>query len=108
MARKTTRKADRWKTKKWYQIVAPEMFGRTVIGETPADAPEKLIGRAMEVTVGEITNDYSKQNIKLRFRVEDVSGDTANTAFVGHQLTNDYIASLIKRQTSRIDTNLEV
>jgi len=108
LARKTTRKADRWKTKKWYQIVAPEMFGRTVIGETPADAPEKLIGRAMEVTVGEITNDYSKQNIKLRFRVEDVSGDTANTAFVGHQLTNDYIASLIKRQTSRIDTNLEV
>ena len=108
MARKTTRKTDRWKTKQWYQIVAPELFGRTVIGETFADAPEKLIGRTIKVTVGEMTKDFSKQNTKLQFRITDVGGDTANTAFTGHQMANDYIGSLIKRQTSRIDSNLEV
>lgn len=84
------------------------MFGRAVIGETFADAPEKLIGRTIDVTIGEMTNDFSKQNVKMQFRVSDVSGNTANTAFIGHQLTNDYIASLIKRQTSRIDANLDV
>ncbi|HIE31648.1 MAG TPA: 30S ribosomal protein S3ae [Methanosarcinales archaeon] len=108
MVRKTTRKADRWKSKVWYQIVAPEMFGRAVIGETFADAPEKLIGRTIEVTVAEMTNDFSKQNIKLKFKVSDVSGNTANTVFMGHRLANDYIASLIKRQTSRINANFEV
>ena len=108
LARKATRKTDRWKSKEWYQIVAPEMFGRVALGETFADAPEKLIGRKINVTVGEITNDFSKQNVKLRFTISDVSGDTANTKFVGHQLANDYVGSLIKRQTSRIDVNLEV
>jgi len=108
LARKTVRKTDRWKTKKWYQIVSPEMFGRAVIGETFADAPEKLIGRTFSVTVGDMVKDYSKQNTKLHFKITDVSGDAAGTSFTGHQMTNDYIGSLIKRQTSRIDTNLEV
>jgi small subunit ribosomal protein S3Ae len=108
LVRKTTRKADRWKSKVWYQIVAPEMFGRAVMAETLADDPEKLIGRTINVTVAEMTNDFSKQNIKLKFKVTDVSGNTANTTFMGHRLANDYIASLIKRQTSRIDVNFEV
>ena len=84
------------------------MFGRAVMAETLADDPEKLIGRTINVTVAEMTNDFSKQNIKLKFKVTDVSGNTANTAFMGHRLANDYIASLIKRQTSRIDVNFEV
>ncbi|HDJ38088.1 MAG TPA: 30S ribosomal protein S3ae [Methanosarcinales archaeon] len=108
MARKTTRKVDRWKSKEWYQIVAPEMFGRSVIGETFADAPEKLIGRTIDVTVGEMTKEFSKQNVKLRFKINEASGNTADTTFVGHRLANDYIGSLVKRQTSRIDANLEV
>jgi len=41
------------------------MFGKANIGETVADVPEKLIGRVIEVTLGELTNDLSKQNIKL-------------------------------------------
>lgn len=84
------------------------MFGRAVMAETLADDPEKLIGRTINVTVAEMTNDFSKQNIKLKFKVTDVSGNTANTTFMGHRLANDYIASLIKRQTSRIDVNFEV
>lgn len=108
MVRKTARKADRWKSKIWYQIVAPEMFGRAVIAETFADAPEKLIGRTIEVTVAELTNEFSKQNSKLKFKVSEVNGTTANTVFLGHRLANDYIASLIKRQTSRINANFEV
>ncbi len=101
-------KAEGWKAKQWYNLVAPEMFGKANIGETVADVPEKLIGRVIEVTLGELTNDLSKQNIKLLFKVDSVGGDSAYTKFTGHQLTQDYLRSLVKRQTSNVETNISV
>jgi small subunit ribosomal protein S3Ae len=101
-------KTDGWKAKQWYNLVAPEMFGKANIGETVADVPEKLIGRVIEVTLGELTNDLSKQNIKLILKVDSVGGDSAYTKFTGHQLTQDYLRSLIKRSTSNIETNVSV
>ncbi|ATU07760.1 30S ribosomal protein S3ae [Methanohalophilus portucalensis] len=108
MARKVQRKLDKWKNKTWYNIETPEFIGRTVIGTTTTDESEKLVGRTIETTVGDITNDFSKQNIKLRLAIDSVTGDTANTAFIGHEITTDYLRSIVKRQTSRIDNNLEV
>ncbi len=101
-------KAEGWKAKQWYNLVAPEMFGKANIGETVADVPEKLVGRIIEVTLGELTNDLSKQNIKLLLKVDSVGGDSAYTKFTGHQLTQDYLRSLVKRQTSNIETNISV
>lgn len=101
-------KTEGWKAKSWYNLVAPEMFGKANIGETVADVPEKLIGRVIEVTLGELTNDLSKQNIKLLLKVDSVGGDSAYTKFTGHQLTQDYLRSLIKRSTSNIETNVSV
>ena len=108
MARKVQRKLDKWKNKTWYNIETPEFIGRTVIGTTTTDDSEKLVGRTIETTVGDITNDFSKQNIKLRLAIDNVTGDTASTAFIGHEITTDYLRSIVKRQTSRIDNNLEV
>jgi small subunit ribosomal protein S3Ae len=108
LARKVQRKLDKWKNKTWYNIETPEFIGRTVIGTTTTDDSEKLVGRTIETTVGDITNDFSKQNIKLRLAIDNVTGDTANTAFIGHEITTDYLRSIVKRQTSRIDNNLEV
>lgn len=101
-------KAEGWKAKHWYNLVAPEMFGKANIGETVADVPEKLVGRVIEVTLGELTNDLSKQNIKLILKVDSVGGDSAYTKFTGHQLTADYLRSLVKRSTSNIETNISV
>ncbi|MHC1567701.1 MAG: 30S ribosomal protein S3ae [Candidatus Syntropharchaeia archaeon] len=103
MARK-----DGWSAKKWYTVVAPEMFGNSVVGETPADHPKKLIGRTIEMTLGELTNDYSKQHAKLIFKINDVDGNTARTKLVGHRVTRDYLRSLVKRRTSKIDAVVDV
>ncbi|MDK2892736.1 30S ribosomal protein S3ae [Methanohalophilus sp.] len=108
MARKVQRKLDKWKNKEWYTIETPEFIGRNVIGVTPADDSEKLLGRVVETTVGDITNDFSKHNIKLRLAVDNVNGNVANTKFIGHEITTDYLRSIVKRQTSRIDANIEV
>jgi len=108
LARKVQKKLDRWKSKQWYTIEAPGFIGSHNIGLTPADDPGKLIGRVVETTVGELTNDFSKHNTKLRLEIDDVTGDVAHTRFIGHEITNDYLRSIVKRQTSRIDTNLNI
>ncbi len=108
MARKVQRKLDKWKSKTWYNVETPEFMSRANIGVTPAEEPEQLIGRVVETTVGEIANDFTKHNTKLRLEINDVNGDIASTRFLGHEITTDYLRSIVKRQTSRIDANLDV
>jgi small subunit ribosomal protein S3Ae len=50
----------------------------------------------------------TKNNTKVILRVNNVVGDTATTDLMGHELTTDYVRSIVKRQTSRIDANIEV
>ena len=108
MARRSQRKADARKAKQWYKVVSPEMFGRAPFGETIANDPERLVGRVIETTLGDLTNNFSKQNTKLKFRVDRVAGDSAYTKFLGHEMTTDYVRSLVKRRTSRIDSIVDV
>lgn len=102
------RRVEGWKAKSWYKVYTPEILGKTYIGDTIANDPESVIGRIMQTTLGEIINDYSRQNVKMKFRVATVTGDAAYTEFVGHELTRDYMRSLVKRRTSRIDCHIPV
>lgn len=102
------RKVEGWKAKGWYKIHVPEVFGKTYIGDTISSDPATVEGRILQTTLGEIIQDYTKQHIKIRVKVTAVTGDAAYTEFVGHELTRDYMRSMVKRRTSRIDTILPV
>ena len=109
MAKKQRRRVrDTWKEKSWYTIKTPVAFGDKEIGTTPARDPELVYGRTVEVTMRELTGDFSKQYIKLQFEVNDVNGNIANTKFTGHKTTTDYVRSMIRRGTSRIDASTVV
>src|SRR5207245_4978267 len=87
---------------------ATEMFNRQVLGDTPTDTPDKLVGRVTEVTVQALTGDFSKMHIKLQFRVNQVQGQDALTQFVGHDMTSDYIRRLTRRKRTRTDLTVDV
>jgi small subunit ribosomal protein S3Ae len=95
---------DTWKEKQWYKITSPKAFGGNEIGNTPSRDPELLLKRRVDVTMRELTGDFSKQYIKLKFQIDNVAGNSAETKFIGHQVTTDYVRSMIRRGTSRIDT----
>jgi small subunit ribosomal protein S3Ae len=97
------RRVEGWKAKSWYSVYAPEYFDKIKIGETVSADPDKVIGRVMQTTLGEMTNDYGKQYIKMRFKINNVAGDAGYTDFIGHLVTRDYLRALVKRRTSRID-----
>ncbi|SDJ81513.1 30S ribosomal protein S3ae [Natronorubrum texcoconense] len=94
--------------KRWYTILAPEQFDRQELGETPADEPEKVYGRTIVTTLGELTNNASENNTKLTFKVTDVGSDSAYTEFVEHSLTRDYLRSLVRRGASKVEAYVTV
>ena len=100
---KKRKKVDTWKTKTWYEVFTPKMFGEAKIGDTLASDPTALIGRVVEATVRDLTGDFSKQHIKLEFQIEDVKGDKAYAKFKSHSLSRDYMRSQIRRKTTRVE-----
>jgi small subunit ribosomal protein S3Ae len=108
-ARTTAKKVkDRWRAKEWYKVYAPDMFSRMQLGETPAESPNLLVGRVTEATVQDLTGDFSKMHIKLKFRVHDVRGLDVHTMFAGHDLTSDYVRRLTRRKRTKTDTVVKV
>jgi small subunit ribosomal protein S3Ae len=100
----TARKVkDRWKSKNWYNVLAPAAFDNVTIAETLADTSEGLINRVTGVSFQDITNDFRKSHITLFFRINKVEATNAHTEFIGHTLTSDYLRRMIRRRKSKID-----
>lgn len=94
---------DKWRGKSWYMALAPSFFGNVELGTIPAADPDQLIGRIVEATLYDITSDFSHQNLKLFFQISKLEGKVANTIFKGHEYSRDYMRSLVRRRTTKID-----
>jgi small subunit ribosomal protein S3Ae len=105
---RASRVRDKWREKRWYMMVAPSTFGNVEIGETPSGNPKNLIGRKVETTLYAISGDFNQIHVKLYFQIKEVKGDKAYTHFSGHDFTRDYLRSLVRRGSSRIDGIFEV
>ena len=103
MSKRRGRTKDKWRDKKWYNVVSPPYFGGVDLGAIPADDPSKLVGRIVDGTLYDITNDFAHQYLKLYFRIESVEGKTAQTVFKGHEYSRDFLMSLVRRRTTRVD-----
>ncbi|MEM0297450.1 MAG: 30S ribosomal protein S3ae [Zestosphaera sp.] len=99
---------DKWKLKKWYKVLAPEVFGSAEIATTPAEDFSRVIGRTFEVSLFDLTGDFSKHHVMLKFQVVEVDGDVARTRFKGHELARDYMRSLIRRKSSKVSAIVNV
>ncbi len=90
-------------SKTWYQVYADDIFPGQWIGETPANDPESLIGRNVEVVLRDITGDFMHEKYKLWFRIYKVDGIKAYARFEKEMLNRDYLRSIVQRRSSRID-----
>lgn len=96
--------AERSKTpKELYVIRAPSYFGNREIGTTLSDDTSKLIGRTVKVSLYNLTDDFSKQYIIIKFKIVRMNDGEAQTVFYGHEYGREFLRSLVRRGTSRID-----
>jgi len=99
---------DKWRGKSWYTVLAPSYFGNVELGAVPASEPEKLVSRVIDSTLYEVTNDFAHQYLKMRFQIIEVDGKTAHTMFKGHEYSHDYLRSLVRRRTTKVEGTFDV
>lgn len=94
---------DKWRRKEWYEVYLPRYFGESKIGETVADDPSRIIGRVLETTLAQVTGDFSQDYIKLYFQATSVDEHGVRTIFKGHEYLRDYLRSLVRRRSTKVD-----
>lgn len=92
------------KTKTDYPILCPKFFGEKVIGSTPADKPNKLIGRNLTVYGRQIDKRFPKHYYKFTFKINELDGENLKTAFVGHEVSRAYMSRNVRLFSTRIDS----
>jgi len=93
-----TSSALKVKKKKWFEIVAPEFLKGTVIGESLAESPEKLIGKCVITTAGDILGN-AKKYINIRFKISEVKTSTAHTVVKSMVVSTPYIQRKVKHDS---------
>jgi len=99
-----TKKAD-YRSKKWFEVYAPESFDNKKIGEI-IGLENNVLDRTVETLLYDFTDNYDDISCKLRFKVINVNTEAQNcyTTLVGHEYTSDYIRSLVGRGATKITT----
>lgn len=104
MARPRVQSRDKWRSKVWYQILAPEAFGEKEVGETPASDPKKVIDRIIRVPVSDLTGNHRQGNMYMFFKVDKVVGTLAKTKFSGFEVARTFLHSIVRRNREKIDS----
>ena len=103
MSKAVRKVRDKWRAKEWYDVYSPSYFGELVVASVPIEEPGALIGRVVETTLYDITNDFAHQSIKLYFLVVNTKEHRAETILKSHEYATDYLRSLVRRGSTRMD-----
>jgi small subunit ribosomal protein S3Ae len=95
---------DKWKTKKWFTVLAPAMFNNVSLGQTPAEDPENVMNRTIAVSAREITGNIKKSQLMLQFRVNNVQGLNAYTQLAAIMVQPSSVRRLVRRRTSKVES----
>ncbi|MBL7054540.1 hypothetical protein ISS05_02175 [Candidatus Woesearchaeota archaeon] len=105
-ASKKSEKATKIKKKHWYPILAPKIFNNAVLGETLITEPGLALNKSITQNLMNLTNDFKKQNINIKFIVNQVEGNKAYTKIVGYNMVPSSIKRLTRRNSEKIDLSL--
>lgn len=108
MVRRRYRRAARGKRKYYITVKSPEILGGVLLNDILTTDVESLIGKTYETLLADLTGDVKHQFIKVKFRILNIKGDTAETIYIGHEYFREYEKSLIMRGTSYVEAIRDV
>tara|TARA_Y100001949_G_scaffold61135_1_gene51825 strand:- start:1045 stop:1659 length:615 start_codon:yes stop_codon:yes gene_type:complete len=107
--RKTRKIKDKWKEKRWITVLASDSFNNIPIAYIPITDDKTAIGRVVEVTLFDILKgDPSQHQYKIFFQIQKVSGEKATTIFKKYEYAKEFLRSLVRRGSSKINISLDV
>lgn len=109
MARRKTRVKDKWREKKWVTVIAPSSFNNVPVAYVPITDDENAVGRVVEVTLFDILKgDPSQHQYKIFFQINSIQDDKAKTIFKKYEYAKEFLRSLVRRGSSKIDFFIDV
>ncbi|MEM1666310.1 MAG: 30S ribosomal protein S3ae [Nitrososphaerota archaeon] len=97
------------KTKYPITVYAPSYFGGQEIGTILAtEDPNRVIGRVIRTDLYQLTGDPSKHYLLLYFKIIGVKDSSASTIFYGHEYGREFLRSLVRRGSRKIDGIFDV
>ncbi|MCX8166592.1 MAG: hypothetical protein N3E37_01950 [Candidatus Micrarchaeota archaeon] len=101
----TKKVVDKWKSKKWYNVISPEIFGKKKVGEIVSSDESNLLNRRVSFTLDTLTGSFALPNpyTIVKFRIVEVKGNNCYTEYDRHELVFSYLTTLIRRRKSLID-----
>ena len=109
--KKKAKVMDKWKTKKWFTVVTPPIFEGRPLCEVVASEEEQLVNRIIRTTLADIGLSGASQVgmfTSLRFRITDVTGTTANTKLIGHEVAPSFVKTFARRGRSLIHQVIDI
>ncbi len=104
MVRRKTRVKDKWREKKWINVLAPDSFNNIQIAYIPITNEENSMGRVIEVTLFDILKgDTSQYQYKMYFQINKIENDKAVTIFKRYEYAKEFLRSLVRRGSSKIN-----
>ena len=109
MARRKTKVKDKWRDKRWVTVFAPDSFNNVPIAYVPITSDETAKGKVLEVTLYDILKgDPSQHQYKMYFQIDKVEGDKATTIFKRYEYAKEFLRSLVRRGSSKIEFVLDL
>ncbi|MDA0756279.1 MAG: 30S ribosomal protein S3ae [Crenarchaeota archaeon] len=109
MVRKARKIKDKWKEKKWVNVVAPNSFNNVNIGYIPITDDENAKGRIIEVTLWDILKgDPSQHQYKIIFQIDEINDTKAKTVFKRYEYAKEFLRSLVRKGSSKINFSMDI
>ena len=94
---------DNWKSKSWYNVLAPKFLNEAEVSQVPAMDESRLLNRVIIVPLRDITKDVAHLYTNIHLRVSEVKGKTAYTKFIGHEVAREYVQTMVRRGREKLD-----
>lgn len=105
MGKKKITKQRRISTKKkrWFNILAPKVFNKAIVGETPDVDGKGLTGRVVTISLGSIINNPRKHNIIVKLKLLETKGNDVESELVGYAMNAGQVKRFVRRNRNRVD-----
>jgi small subunit ribosomal protein S3Ae len=90
------------KKKRWFQIIAPKLFRQQVLGELTLYEPHTAMGRCISANLMSLTGDMKRQNVNIKFIINNIGEGKLYTDIAGYEVTPTSIKRMVRRRSSKI------
>ncbi len=101
---KVAKVKDRWKTKVWIEVLAPDIFGNVSIAKIPANDEQSAVGRVVPISYFQVNNENpDNNNIKLYLQITKVESLKAKTIVKRIEYAREVYRAMIRRGSSLVE-----